>query len=1032
MNISKHNFKKVTFCFSILFLFVIQLSFAQCDANFGWESNNAEVFFFTEIGDPDATYFWDFGDGNTSTEFDPLHVYEQGQNNFVYEVILIVTLPDGTSCTAVEEIELESVECTSMFNTEIGEDFLTVYFEDTSWGLITDWFWDFGDGNTSIEQHPIHVYDQEGEYDVTLTINCHGGEINSFPMQVQVGEIFQACDATFFHEWNGTQFYFYPEIFIDDATYHWDFGDGATSSEQYPSHNYTNSEPGTEYWVVLLVTLPNGDVCEYGIYVIVEPVECTAMFNQYEISNDGLTFQFEDTSWGIITSWLWDFGDGTTSTEQYPIHTYDAYGNYIVTLIIECDGGISNTFEQLVDVNNNVECDAGFWYEQELLDVTFFSFFEAQGAIYNWDFGDGNTSTEQFPINTYPISQEPQEFIVVLTIALPDGTTCTHEEWIFVEPLECNPMFEYEASVDNELEIQFIDTSWGIPLEWLWDFGDGSSSTEQNPVHTYDAPGAYDVTLTITCIAGEVETMMMPAIVGDFVFCEPWFYYEPNFDIAQYFFYPQMIGDDIIYNWDFGDGATSTEQFPVHTYNQTNDPQGFVVTLTITLPDGQTCSYEEWIEVNPIECTAMFDYGPAPDNDLVMQFWDTSWGVISDWAWDFGDGNTSTEQNPQHEYDSPGTYIVTLTITCSNGETNSFSNDIFTYGPIDCDATFGAYFISDLQVYFETFVPLDPSFEFYWDFGDGEISNQATPTHGYATPGIYWVFLEIFTPNGELCFYDMELHVGEGDPDYPFNCEAFFGFEQTDNPMVFEFINESYTETDDISYIWSFGDGGTSTDENPTHQYDLPGEYIVTLTIIGDDCESTFPMVIYVEDESFYPEGCQSLFMMAPTNIGYFFYDMSEGDVTSRLWNFGDGNLSTAQNPFHQYQAPGEYEVTLEINTAAGCESSFKMIMNEDGMMGNAVQAYMVSTNSIDDVSLTTIFPNPVEDQLSIEFELDQQKEITFEIITINGVVVKTATSSYGTGQQTKSFDMSHLPSSLYIIRLSADNQEIRYRIAKF
>ena len=983
-----------------------------------------------------ATYHWDFGDGNTITSDDSFvqHNYE-GNNGDEIEVVVTLTvmLPDGQSCSTSQDLEHTIfIECNSMFTSNSNNNNpLLVYFYDESWGEVVSWNWDFGDGNNSNEQFPTHEYADYGEYVVILTIECQDGQVSEMSMVVNLEYEPIECDASFSMDWNLNEYFFFPSFQDSDATYHWDFGDGNTSVEQQPIHTY-NGEPGDIFTVTLVVTLPDGEACDYVLDIVIDVVdECTSMFDYWPISDNGLTIEFQDQSWGNVIAWTWDFGDGNSSSEQHPIHTYTAFGDYEVFLTIDCSNGEINTMVMPVHVGNGGDCDAAFWYGQELNQVYFYPNFESPETTYLWDFGDGNTSTEIHPVHEYELGQEPMEVHVTLTLTLADGTSCNYTELVFLEPLECTSMFEYYAVDDNELEVQFWDTSWGIPTSWTWDFGDGNTSSEQNPIHEYAEAGVYNVTLTIDCVGGETNSIEMPAHVGEVLFCDAGFSYEVDFSINTFYFYPYTFMDDAIYNWDFGDGNTSNELNPVHTYTQGQDPIEYPVTLELILPDGQICTYTEFIFLEPVECNAMFEYGPAPDNNMVVAFWDTSWGTVTSWLWDFGDGSTSTEQNPTHTFTSGGIHYVTLTITCAGGEVNTITMEVYTNDVPPCEAAFNYYLLDDGGVYFESELIYEDA-HYYWDFGDGGFSEEMTPTYFYMAEGWYPIFLEIVLPNGTFCYFEDEIHIGADNPDLPIHCEAFFSFEQTDDPMTIHFFNQSFTDNDQIELQWHFGDGVTSTETNPVHHFETAGAYIVTLTIISGDCVDTFPMQIFVGDEVWYPDGCQALFLPVETNSGFIFYDLSQGIVIDYLWDFGDGNLSTNTTPFHEYAFPGEYDVTLTITTADGCESTFSILISNTGFMGNAVQAYMISnTEDLHEVIDLNVFPNPASEQLNVSFNMETSMELSFEINTLNGVVLDRFSKEILEGQNLFFIDVNQLPQGIYILTLKNNDLITHKRFVK-
>ncbi|MCK4661956.1 MAG: PKD domain-containing protein, partial [Bacteroidales bacterium] len=207
------------------------------------------------------------------------------------------------------------------------------------------------------------------------------------------------------------------------------------------------------------------------------------------------------------------FGDGITSTEQNPTHEYTEDGEYLVSLTIETDD-CSSTTEYYVWIGDNTwypeECMAIFWAEYNQEDYFTVQFNDlswgAGNEILSWDwnFGDGTESTEQNPSHTYT---EEGEYLVSLTIHS-DSCTSTFIEVVYIEDWGnsngdfCGAFFIPEF-IENSLSVQFYDLSIPIPESWTWNFGDGSTNTEQNPLHEYADSGIYIVTLTTQNIGND-------------------------------------------------------------------------------------------------------------------------------------------------------------------------------------------------------------------------------------------------------------------------------------------------------------------------------------------------------------------------------------------------------------------------------------------------------------------------------------------------------------------------------------------------
>ncbi|MEO6132374.1 MAG: PKD domain-containing protein [Saprospiraceae bacterium] len=410
----------------------------------------------------------------------------------------------------------------------------------------------------------------------------------------------------------------------------------------------------------------------------------------FHFTVDGYTVIFDNlsTADGPITGYDWDFGDGQNSAEENPTHTYATSGTFDVCLTITAQNpACTATFCHHVVVNAPPAgvCHASFEALQPDLAVLIIDFTDlstSEGTIgsWAWDFGDDNTSTEQNPTHTY---DEPGTYLVCLIITDDDGVCTDHvcQSVVVHHPPAgiCHASFIEHPSDTDPLTIDFTDlsTSEGTINTWAWDFGDGTTSNEQNPTHTYTDPGTYLVCLTITDIEGECTSHVCHEVVvhhppaGN---CHAIFVaHQSNPDSLSIDFTDQSTSDGTIgsWAWDFGDGTSSTEQSPSHTYAE---PGTYVVCLVIT-DDDEGCTSHVCHEVivhhaPPRTCHAAFTVHQPDPNILTFDFTDvsTSHGTIGTWAWDFGDGTTSDEQNPSHTFVAVGTYLVCLTITDDDGQ----------------------------------------------------------------------------------------------------------------------------------------------------------------------------------------------------------------------------------------------------------------------------------------------------------------------------------------------------------------------------
>jgi PKD repeat protein len=194
------------------------------------------------------------------------------------------------------------------------------------------------------------------------------------------------------------------------------------------------------------------------------------------------------------------------------------------------------------------------------------------------------------------------------------------------------------------------------------------------------------------------------------------------------------------WSWDFGDGGASTEQHPSHTYTASGS---YTVSLTVTGADGaDTETKPEYITVGPMPVADFVGHPTIWGAPLTVNFTDLSTGALTSWSWDFGDGGTSVEQHPSHEYAGLGLYTVTLTVSGPTGSDTETKPDYISVldAPVIGFACWPPRGTAPLTVEFRDMSIAHPS-AWEWDFGDGSVSTQQHPTHVYANPGRYNVSL---------------------------------------------------------------------------------------------------------------------------------------------------------------------------------------------------------------------------------------------------------------------------------------------------
>ncbi len=444
---------------------------------------------------------------------------------------------------------------------------------------------------------------------------------------------------------------------------------------------------------------------------------------------------------------------------------------------------------------------------------------------WNWNFGDGGTSTEQNPSHTYASAGF---YDVILTVTADTGATDSDTQTLWAGPNQA-PTANFSYTTPGGFQAKFTDQSTdpdGTIDGWDWDFGDGGSSTQQNPTHQYQYPGTYTVTLTATDNEGasdsETKDVAVPlsycassgssanpvAIIGveigsfsnssgkstysDFMNMTANMNRGQTYNVTittDSSFWDCYTRIYIDYNLD-GDFSDANEiAFEVfittgsYTGQMTIPSAGVVTGKKVGMRvSAKTNSYrlpcgvnDGWGEVE--DYTALFDpSGNLPPDanftyttsDLTANFTDTSTdsdGTIESWSWNFGDGGTSTAQNPSHTYASAGTYTVTLTVTDDDGATDSISKDVTVSAPGNQPPTANFTYTTDLLTVNFTDTSTDSDgtvVSWSWNFGDSGTSTAQNPSHTYASAGTYTVTLTVTDDDGATDSESKDVTVSDG------------------------------------------------------------------------------------------------------------------------------------------------------------------------------------------------------------------------------------------------------------------------------
>jgi gliding motility-associated-like protein len=800
---------------------------------------------------------------------------------------------------------------------------LVVSFHDESTGSPTQWKWDLGNSTISFLQSPAATYFNPGTYTIKLVVQNAAGKDSI--TKTQYITVYALPTVSFAATpLNGC--FPLPVQFTDNSTagsgtlttWLWDFGDGNTSTQQNPAHVYTAQG---NYNVSLMVTNSNG--CTKTLtrtnYISLSDGVHAAFTNNTPLScsaPETITFTNQSTGTGVL-GYQWNFGDGGNSTLQDPAHTYTVPGSYTVQLIVTNANGCRDTVTHTSSINIGT-VHANFDVPATVCAGTAVTFNNSStpaplSAV--WTFGDATGSSAINPVKAYAA---PGTYSVKM-VADFGGCRDSITKPVTVLP---KPTSAFTGSpltfCSVPAAVHFTNASTGA-VSYEWNFGDGNTATDNDPSHTYTAPGNYDVTLISTNANGCTDTLVRTAYIK-IQLPEVTINGLPHKDCAPltHTFTATVTSLDPVvgYEWNFGDGNTSTAVSPTHIFA----PGIYDIQLVITTASGCTDTVKvlEGIK-SSLKPHANFTATPRDVCAyLPVNFQDLSTGTVNEWHWDFGDGSTSTEQNPSHAYNDTGYFNIQL-IAGNDGcyDTLKINNYVHVKPPIaifavtmDCDLPF-------IRVFTDQSIGAD---EWHWNFGDGNTSTTQSPSHTYAAAGTYIVTLLV--RNHETgCEYTKTQQVIVADEH-----AAFTGQTEICRNTADQFI--ASTNGGIVNYEWEFGDGATGTGGTISHVYTLAGTYTVSLIITdAAGCRDTLTRTNYVKvngpTADFASSVPGSCLMTAIT-----FNDLTATDgthsITQWTWHYGDGNtdILTAPPFQHSYLNAGIYSISLVVKDAFGCTDS--------------------------------------------------------------------------------------------------------------
>ncbi len=863
--------------------------------------------------------------------------------NAVTDVMTLVISPDGNP------FPVDFQNSSACVNTPVH---FTIDLNVTDIGAIAAYDWDFGDGNTSTLMEPSNIYGTSGTYTVTLIATDTTGlqsvvsnlvDVNELPV-AQFGFDMPACSDSFvqFHDYSNT-----PSGYI--TTWHWDFGDGSDTLVNFPDSPDVGHVYDLDMNYLVTLTVETSDGCIDNITLPIEINAAPIALYTYSDTCQYQAVSFESQSvtngGGELIAWYWNFDDpqsgiNNTADGENVSHVFTDPGTYNVELVVVNTGGCSDTLVQSVTVLQAPEVEYA-WTTSCVNDMVQFSVDDVVTNInevvsWHWDFGDGTQSFEQNPGHVYAAIGTYEVTLQIINIY---GCSSSVSHYVTITP-ETTAVFEYSAPTcyDQPVQFTYIDNP-GSPyiVEWTWDFGDGNVQTvvfpdDPNLEHIYSNPGTYNVSLHVINVNGCESTHDELVIVQPTP--EANFSYGLTCEDSEVFFTDlsqgNAAGQITHYAWDFGDPVSGVNNFsdlqhPSHIFETPGD---YTVTLNVTAINGcehikdtvLTISQAPFVDFSYVS-SCLDDITEFNSSNFVDQ------AAIASWEWNFGDGGTSSEVDPDYIYGIAGEYLVSLTVTdtagCSSSvdkllQVNDAPSAAFTYEGNPCA-------FQQIQFVDESFAP-EAIQQWSWDFGDGthitiNHPNQPNITHIYTQSGTYNVILSIVTQNG--CESEFEQTISINDSP-----TALVDYEQGCLGSATQFEGDALLNGGSAVWLWTwnFGDPASGVNnnsnlQNPGHIYNEPGTYEVCLIVENvDGCSDTTCITVNINPAIEIVSSVPATACLGDTTYFQLDTDAMDMDAIALVeWNMGNGIVLPGESVNYVYENSGSYDVVLSITDTAEC-----------------------------------------------------------------------------------------------------------------
>ncbi|MFN6074822.1 MAG: PKD domain-containing protein [Fluviicola sp.] len=916
---------------------------------------------------PITSYSWDFGDGFSSTGQTTSHVYTAVGT---YTVTLVVQASNGQADAEVK-VNYITVNPLPTANFTASTNGCTlpvsVTFTNTSVSGST-YAWNFDNGSTSVNANPpVQTYTTAGTYDVSLIVTNSFGCKDTIIEPIVISN-FQAGISAPITACEDVPVSINNNSTVGANVFNWTFTGATPATSSSENNSITYDTPGN--YSITLNAQNSGSGCNDSetINIQILPKPNPTFTATPLVGCAPLPVAFTNTS-GAGTTFVWDFGDGATFTGSTPgSHTYLGNGTYNATVTMTAANGCSATSAPVTIVLTSPisSFTSDVVNGCALLDVQFTSTATATTPIatWVWNFGDGTLFNGQNPpVHTYDVGV----YDVTLTVTTASGCigTVTVADYIQVGEIDLVNFSIDATPACAKTDVDFTDLSIisapHTPSEvtYLWNFGDGQTSTSQNPTHVYQTDtGFFDVSLIIN-FRGCLDTLSLTdavyikAPISLFNITTPLVCNPPSFPVNIVTDDNSIIGeipDDCQMIWKWGDGTTTTFDDPIfddadlgstnHNYTAygTYTIEQVIYNFTTGCSDSttQTVHISQTIAgISPLanDSVCVGVSFPMTENS-------TSTHPFGTFSWNMGNGATVSGATTSYAYPSFGTFTITLTATnsvgCADDATfnpmTALANPLAQITSSDnagCAPFLVTFTNSSIDV--DNGVPLE-SFQFtFSDDGSTQSTNLVgqTVNHTFNTEGSFNVSLVATDQFGcvsspAIAPISVTKPIAQFLTDSVY-CEA----EQVGT-------NNTSTGFGLLTYQWFVDGTSTSTSQDFIDSYSFPENGSAATPVVyslivtdGNGCKDTLtntiqishPVAIIDYDLSGAATNANGDFLCPPVFATFTDNSNSLGNITNYTWNFGDGKTSTLTNPNNTYVFPGTYSVSMTITDEFGCIS---------------------------------------------------------------------------------------------------------------